>query len=154
MYMLEPMYPKSLVIEHIPAGGTRRIANAPRTIEVWADAGSPSEAQRLIEVMAEKVPYTHRQDDCTKRPSDSHVCLARSEYDIHHHNHVQQIRIDADTLRGGFAVKSFTVRIVNNWGGQRTCLYRLRMIGEEVRDEDDMMMDAETGTLHRPGENA
>lgn len=131
MLTAEPLYPDRLILEHIPAGGTRRIANAPRMIEIWADLGSASEAARLQEVMEETIPYPSTKE-CTKRPSDTHICLARDEYDIHRHNHVQSFPIWTNAESIGLAVTSFTIRIVNNWGGQRTCIYRMRMIGDAI----------------------
>lgn len=133
MFLTQELYPDRLVIEHMPAGGTRRIANAPRTIEIWADAGTEAEAKRLGEVIEETIPY-RSQKECTKRPSERHICLGKGEYDIHQHNHVQSLPIWTDAKSIGLAVNSFTIRIVNNWGGQRTCLYRLRMIGEQAHE--------------------
>ena len=143
--MADALYPERLVIEHMPAGGTRRIANAPRTIEVWGEMGSAEEANRMSEVMRDVIPYPS-QEDCTKRPSDTHVCLARGEYDIHHHNHVQSLPIWTHAEDIGLAVSSFTIRVVNNWGGQRTCLYRLRMIGTAYAIEDDAQEQSDTIT--------
>ena len=131
LYMTEPVHPDRLVVEHIPARGTRRIANAPRTIEIWADVGSAAEVTRFGDLMAQKMPYAS-QSECTKRPTETHVCIGRQEYDIHNHNHVQQFRVWPEAIKMGLAVHSFTIRIVNNWGGPRTCIYRLRMLGDEV----------------------
>ena len=134
MIMMEGIYPDRLMIEHMPAGGTRRIANAPRTIEVWGDVGSKAEAKRLSEVMEETVPYPS-QHACTKRPSNTHICLARGTYNIHHHNHVQSLEIWTDAKNLEIAVHSFTIRIVNNWG--RTADLRLSLAHDRRCSERD-----------------
>ena len=63
------------------------------------------------------------------------VRVARGRYDIHA-PHVQTVKLGADFKELGVPVKEMSFRVRSNWGRKDyTCLYRVRMIGEEVDEK-------------------
>ena len=136
LLMGEHMYPNSLIMEHIPAQGTRNIKNAPRDIEIWVDVGSEAEVERFAESFERKFAFAAYSKSCTQPPSPTHICVYQGRYDIHDYNHVQTFPLWIDAIEHGLAVNRITVRIVNNWGGERTCIYRLRLTGDELGVEE------------------
>lgn len=130
MMLNGPIFPQKIWVEHMPSGGTRNIQNAPRTIEIFVDVDTAAEATRFGDLIYESW-HMHPQSECSDAPTDHHVCIGKGTYDIHASNHVQAIEVWSDAKYIGLRSNSFTVRIVENWGGPRTCIYRLRLTGED-----------------------
>lgn len=129
--MNQKIFPERLVIEHMPASGTLHIAAAPRELEIWAETRSAAEADRIHQVMAETVPLSDELK-CGDAPSPSYICIGKGKYDIHKHNFVQTIPMFVNTQDMAIGVDKVTVRVKSNWGAAFTCVYRLRMVGDQV----------------------
>ncbi|KAK5160720.1 hypothetical protein LTS14_001733 [Recurvomyces mirabilis] len=125
------IFPDKLIIEHIPSQGTLNISTAPRELEIWIEkpVNSPNTAEQMRETMREQGISS---DYCGTPPSNNHVCIGAGKYDIHTQNTVQSIPMFVDTSLLGLAAKTMTIRVSKNWGGEATCLYRLRMTGARV----------------------
>jgi hypothetical protein len=108
--LVEPIYPMHMWLEHVPTGKTLDISVAPRHVEVW---GSGDE--NAVNV-----------DSCKgDPPADGFVCLGKGSYDIHKPNWVQKINFSGVRFR----VDRVVVSVVDNWGGNHTCIYHVRLGG-------------------------
>lgn len=131
--MAHKIRPKEIIIEHIPAKGTRDIAAAPRDFQVWAQLDNKTEAIRVQAEMNKTSSYVnYTLPLCGKPPNDEKtwVCMLTAHYDLHANNNVQ-----AKYLLGSDVVETdrIAVRVTENWGAKdHTCLYRVRVTGEEV----------------------
>ncbi|KAH0349993.1 hypothetical protein KCU81_g2668, partial [Aureobasidium melanogenum] len=113
------MIPTSITIEHMPTTGTLDIGAAPREFEVWvrtrAGAGAPQSYNSHL--------------GCGEAPEPGLVCIGKASYDIHALNHVQNF--DLEDIDGATGFVDFAViRVINNWGQDWTCIYRIRLHGE------------------------
>jgi hypothetical protein len=125
------VYPERLVIEHIPAAATFDIAAAPRTFEVWADAGSKKAAKKFDKIMRETM-HQSVLPDCNPKPMERFVCIGVGEYHIHESNHIQTFKLWDEMKEYGFATDRIIVRATTNWGANHTCFYRLRLTGAKA----------------------
>lgn len=124
--MPRAIVPRSITLENIPYSGTLDIASAPRNFEIWVHA--PHIQPPSPEVQRLSIPECQSVD----APAEGYICIGGGEYDIHGLNHVQNFPL---MQRGevGF-VKDVVVRVNNNWGREWTCLYRVRMHGDNEND--------------------
>ncbi|KAG8628826.1 hypothetical protein KVT40_002691 [Elsinoe batatas] len=132
--LVTPVDPTALVVEHVPAISTLDIQSAPRDLEVW---GLP--ANLSIEGFSSP-PITskeERQGECTgPEPEEGRgwICLGKAAYDLHAQNWMQTFGLEGK----GQMVQKVVVRVLGNWDGEKTCVYRLRVLGRteaEVRGE-------------------
>ncbi|KAI4726979.1 hypothetical protein E4T49_05225 [Aureobasidium sp. EXF-10728] len=113
------MNPTSITIEHMPSTGTLDIGAAPREFEIWVRSRISGAASRLY----------NSHLGCGEAPESSLVCIGKASYDIHALNHVQNF--DLEDVNGEIGFVDFAViRVINNWGQDWTCIYRIRLHGE------------------------
>lgn len=120
--MPHAIMPTSITIEHIPARGTLDIGAAPKEFEVWVtnteqDLGLTSTHAKGLE------------QQCGEQPDTGFICIGTGRYDIHGPNHIQNFALEAEELTG--PANKVVVKVKNNWGQDHTCLYRVRMHGEQ-----------------------
>lgn len=125
--MPRTIVPSSITIEHIPSRGTLDIGSAPKDFEVWVTNTETTS-------FADLGSMPNGQLDCGEQPAAGYVCVARARYDIHAANHVQNFAVDAAAALVGGPVNKVVLKVLNNWGRDYTCLYRVRFHGEQVRD--------------------
>ncbi|TKA52281.1 hypothetical protein B0A49_11996, partial [Cryomyces minteri] len=117
--MSRKMIPTGITIEHIPERATLDITSAPRRLQVWievkdSDERARVEAERRVICEGESV-------------GKNFVCIGTVEYEKNEFNHVQTFPINA----AGTVTSKAVVRVWSNWGQEYTCLYRLRLHGED-----------------------
>lgn len=113
------MIPTSITIEHMPSTGTLDIGAAPREFEVWVRSQASTEASQSY----------NSGLGCGEAPESGLVCIGKASYDIHALNHVQNF--DLGDLDGAIGFVDFAIiRVINNWGQDWTCIYRVRLHGE------------------------
>jgi SUN domain-containing protein 1/2 len=116
-----PLKPKQITIEHIPKDmvPARNINNAPRDMELWVQTDAPI------------VPYfSNRQVECREPgPDASWKCLGSFKYNIHATNYLQTFDLAAEPAE---SVRRAMLRVTTNWGADHTCLYRVRLHGEDA----------------------
>ncbi|OAL54342.1 hypothetical protein IQ07DRAFT_265320 [Pyrenochaeta sp. DS3sAY3a] len=123
--MEQPIFPKQLTIEHVPKSMVprRKIDRAPRDVELWVQTDGA-----ITPTHIEKPPY------CDPLPSryEGWQCMGRFRYDIHGDNHVQTFDIGSVTE---LPVRKTLLRVANNWGAEHTCLYRVRLHGDDAQED-------------------
>ncbi|KEQ71805.1 hypothetical protein M436DRAFT_83401 [Aureobasidium namibiae CBS 147.97] len=113
------MNPTSITIEHMPSTGTLDIGAAPKEFEVWVRSRAGEDTSQLHD--------SHL--GCGEAPESGLVCIGKASYDIHALNHVQNF--DLEGVDGAIGFVDFAIiRIINNWGQDWTCIYRIRLHGE------------------------
>ncbi|KAF1985097.1 hypothetical protein K402DRAFT_422392 [Aulographum hederae CBS 113979] len=138
------MHPTEFTVEHVPKSATpdANTGSAPKFIEIWADVSNPNDASakvNLADLNKMKAPE-HR---CSKRSNEikDYECLGRFMYHPDSPNWVQTFQFDD---YGGLSIQKVIVRVVENWGEEFTCLYRVRMHGKKADREENKDM------AHRP----
>jgi SUN domain-containing protein 1/2 len=120
-----PVYPKQVTVEHAPMSmsPTGNVNNAPRNIELWAETDQPI-----------KHHYGQHRNTCLD-PADlrgrGYVCLGTFKYNIHASNHVQTFDLDAEL---SIPTSRVVVQVTSNWGAANTCIYRLRLHGDDAEE--------------------
>jgi SUN domain-containing protein 1/2 len=117
-----PMFPKQVTIEHLPMSmmPAKKITNAPRLVELWVETEQRAEYQ-----------YSHREGTCLEGPP-GWTCLGSVTYNIHASNYQQTFDLDA---RSPVPVTKAMVRVTSNWGADHTCLYRVRLHGDDAVED-------------------
>ncbi|CAK3991131.1 Hypothetical predicted protein [Lecanosticta acicola] len=128
------VYPEKLILEHISAGGTLDIAGAPRELEFWAQLESPQEAQKVKDLLAQRV-HISQSYECGAPPKGQQnwVCLGTGHYDIHQKFYAQEFELHGNWEGIPVTTSRMVVRVVSNWGAEdHTCIYRVRMTGSQA----------------------
>lgn len=127
------IYPTHVTIEYSPEGFATHRNQAPRSMVLWGAVDGTSNQDRLrttgpnptliATISRSSPPLTH---------GHPFVPLALFEYDIHARSHVQTFSLDPYVLRSGIDVGVVILQVTSNWGGDSTCIYRVRVHGEPV----------------------
>ncbi|KAJ8107549.1 hypothetical protein OPT61_g8791 [Boeremia exigua] len=122
------MYPKQVTVEHVPMKmfPSGNIQNAPRNIELWAK--TKHEINQL---------YNRDPSKCLD-PGDMRklgfVCLGSFKYNVHASNHVQTFDLEAELT---VPTSNVVVQVTSNWGAPNTCIYRLRLHGDDAEKDHE-----------------
>ena len=122
--MPRSIVPTSFTVEHMPSQGTYDIGAAPKELEVWVHAPA-------FDASPDKVAALPRCSGAP--PADDYICIGKGRYDVHASNHVQNFPLYAGADVG--PVRSAIIRVINNWGRDWTCLYRVRMHGKGEEEQ-------------------
>jgi SUN domain-containing protein 1/2 len=111
------MYPNQVTIEHLPMSAmpAKKITTAPRHMELWVESDEP---------------IVHQ--GCQEGPGAGWICLGSFKYDIHAFNHQQSFDLDTEIPT---PITTAMLRVVNNWGADHTCLYRVRLHGRDAEQD-------------------
>lgn len=131
----ELMHPTHVTIDHIPLEFAADAGQAPREMVLWGAVDSPINEERLrasipnatllASINHSSPPVTH---DFLYTP------LASFEYNIHARSHVQTFSLDPYVERSGMDFGVMVLELLSNWGGDTTCLYRVRVHGKPCHD--------------------
>lgn len=118
-----PMTPQKVTIEHIPMSmvPARDISNAPRDIEIWVETDHHLKSY-----------YRHIQNSVCSKGPPGWKCLGTFKYNIHASNHVQTFDLYAQPTE---PIKRAMIRVTSNWGADHTCLYQVRLHGDDARED-------------------
>ncbi|MCJ1225048.1 hypothetical protein MMC12_001697 [Toensbergia leucococca] len=140
--------PTELVVEHISKRSTLDIGAAPRVIELWAhianktkralvDSKMHSHFLRYDRWEIEEEPGDRKLRDRKQPLVPDFTLIGRWEYDILNRQPVQYFRVPLDLAFYGIDTRRVAIRVNSNWGGGNyTCLYRVRLYGEELGAEE------------------
>lgn len=115
-----PMTPQKVTIEHVPMSmvPARDVSNAPRDVEIWVQTDKPVKSY-----------YRYSGGTCGEG-LPGWACLGAFKYNIHASNHVQTFDLVSETSE---PIKRAMLRVKSNWGADHTCLYQVRLHGEDAR---------------------
>lgn len=118
------MTPKKVTIDHIPMSmvPARDVSNAPRDVELWVETEAPIKSY-----------YSQRQVACGEG-IPGWKCLGRFKYNIHASNHVQTFDLTGEPSA---PISRAMLRVTSNWGADHTCLYQVRLHGDDAMDDYD-----------------
>lgn len=122
------VFPKQVTVEHAPMSmsPTGNVNSAPRNIELWAETDQPI-----------KQHYGNSNDKCLDSAdlqSRGYVCLGAFKYNIHGSNHIQTFDLDAEL---SVPTSRVVVQVTSNWGAPNTCIYRVRLHGDDAEEMHD-----------------
>ncbi|KAA8652678.1 hypothetical protein EYZ11_001035 [Aspergillus tanneri] len=148
-----PIVPEDVVVEHIPRGASVLPEVAPKEMELWVEYkvlnGTPDKPTTFLSrdgdlilgnglSLHEQVmnylgfAYHHQpesaySDDPILGPTFYRV--GHWTYNIDGPHHVQRFQLDVVVDMEEIRVEKAVFRVKSNWGGNQTCLYRLRLHG-------------------------
>jgi hypothetical protein len=124
--MANDLFPKEVVIEHIPKSATLDSASTPHEMELLAHIGS-FKAQGTVGKLSEKIFPDVYEPELGKE----WILIGTWRYEIEHANHVQHFYPQVDLQSLGVSTRQLIVRAKSNQGdSDHTCLYRVRVHGE------------------------
>jgi hypothetical protein len=145
--MPRQMYPTHLIVEHVPRTATLNIHSAPRKMEVWVPIPDPvkralvkKDLDYIYSSVAEPRPFATNNTEHIAL-DETYVRVSRLEYRPTAANHVQTFQLHIQLKEYDVAVQTAVVRAVTNWGSNHTCIYRLRMWGEEINPQSQIPWD-------------
>jgi len=126
------VYASTFVIENVSPQHTYDIASSPRTVEVW---GLLSSSSRDVYLQQPHPEDADEENTCVTPPPESGVgkvwiCLGKGGYDIHEAARGMEVQ-SFELQDRNLSVRQIVVRVLENWGGVRTCIYRVRLLGRE-----------------------
>lgn len=129
------IYPTAFSLDHIPSEIAADIGKAPRVVVIWGvvDGQTNEQAmQQLLQTQRLPNPTPHGRPFPPISDQSRFVLLSSFEYDIHAMSRTQTFPVHPTitALRMCFGI--FVVEIADNWGASSTCLYRVRIHGEEA----------------------
>ena len=136
VYPAYNMTPTHFTLEHINWNTLLHRGNVPKVLEVWAEVSDAATADRLRE-LNEKIPGYHQPSDFPNPPGSRgtrFACVGQFTYDQDTDGIVMTKPLYPGLQELGLAPKRVVVRVLENYGGEVTCLYRVRLYGE-LREE-------------------
>ncbi|KAF2816237.1 uncharacterized protein BDZ99DRAFT_566086 [Mytilinidion resinicola] len=125
--MAIPIFPTRVTIENIPKEGTLNWKSAPKDVELWVEIDDPDRREAV------EISFNELHKPCQgSGPGSKYVCIGTMMYDIHGPNHVQTFDLELDLKAHDVQVERAIVRVIETWGSDYTCLYRIRMHGEHL----------------------
>ncbi|KAE8369604.1 hypothetical protein BDV27DRAFT_120571 [Aspergillus caelatus] len=155
LHLGRDIVPEEVVVEHIPKGASIRPEVAPRDMELWAQfqivdesnpdsssyppipprkSGMLSEQSSLHDHIIDTLRLAYKGEAEGAYSNDellgpSFYRVGQWTYDLNSSNHIQKFELDAIIDVPAIRVNKVAFRVKSNWGGNDTCLYRLKLYG-------------------------
>lgn len=131
VYLSHDIFPDEIVIEHLPLETTPSPNSAPKDIEIWGEFSHLPPLDFSALMMG-----PHPIKELQWHPPMA--LLGRFRYDAvaneKEGKYLQTFRLDVNQgNRDEHWVKKLVLRVNSNWGGDNTCLYRVRVHGVPVQ---------------------
>lgn len=124
--MANDLFPKEVIIEHIPKSATLDSASAPREMELLAHIDGFN-AQGTVGELSDKI----FPDAYESHLGKEWILIGTWRYDMEDTHHVQHFYPQVDLQSLGVSTRQLIVRAKSNQGdSDHTCLYRVRVHGE------------------------
>ncbi|TFK82418.1 hypothetical protein K466DRAFT_443144, partial [Polyporus arcularius HHB13444] len=129
--LAETIRPSHITIDHVPALRSEDLSAAPRHIILWGVVDGPENRDMYPRLLARVSDITPQNRSAPPISLDyAFVPLASFEYNILANVHVQTFPVHPSIVESHFDVGVVVLEVAGNWGGNTTCLYRLRVHGE------------------------
>ncbi|KAI0375849.1 hypothetical protein BV20DRAFT_932928 [Pilatotrama ljubarskyi] len=130
------IHPTNVTIDHIPLEIAADIGEAPRHLLLWGvveGTGNHGRYHDLRQAYQDPSPgAAARFGPSLRSDTDTYALLADFTYDIHAPLHIQTFQIDPRVVESRMDFGLIVLEILDNWGSNSTCLYRLRIHGSDV----------------------
>lgn len=127
------IFPTHFTIDHLPAHLAydieEEIGQAPRLVRVWAAIDGPQNEERYTQYLTEH-PDILSHDAPPLTQGRKFILLTEIEYDIRAPRHSQTFAFDGHVRDLQLAHGVFVFEVLDNWGAENTCIYRLRIHGK------------------------
>lgn len=123
--------PTNLTIDHIPKEIASDIGQAPREMVLWGVMDGSANAERYDEHFAALWPVArvHQRSTPPLTMGQRFIPVAKIKYNIHGTLPFQTFPVHQEVLASGLDFGVFVLEVLNNWGSDSTCLYRVRLHG-------------------------
>ncbi|KAL1941490.1 hypothetical protein VTO73DRAFT_6929 [Trametes versicolor] len=125
------LYPSHITVEHLPSEIVLDIGEAPKNMTLWGVVDGKHNKQAFEALVAAGLSDYSGQVPTIARGL-LWAPLASFTYDIHHEDPVQTFPVSQSYAESGLAFGNVAVEVLDNWGGDSTCLYRVRIHGTPV----------------------
>ncbi|EIW57907.1 uncharacterized protein TRAVEDRAFT_126646 [Trametes versicolor FP-101664 SS1] len=129
------MYPTHVSVDHIPQEIAADVGEAPRLLHVWGAVDGDAN-QGLLRHTTDSLIASGREPPLLVGPAITcglhFALLASAHYDIHGLTHVQTFDVQQWVIESGIDFGVVVFEVVDNWGANSTCLYRVRVHGAQT----------------------
>ncbi|KAI6041184.1 hypothetical protein EDC04DRAFT_2566062, partial [Pisolithus marmoratus] len=123
-----------VMVDHIPVGLTNTTERAPRKLLLWGMVDGKDNLVKYHSLCNSATGALCGLLTAHTAPALSHsmpfIPLARFDYNIHATNHTQLFPILDSVAATGMDFGVVVLEILDNWGGELTCLYWVGIYGE------------------------
>ncbi|KLT41710.1 hypothetical protein CC85DRAFT_303032 [Cutaneotrichosporon oleaginosum] len=121
----------SITIDHVAKALASDISSAPKDIEVWVTIEGEEDRTKARQYL-ENSPL---RDELTSMPqTEENILVAKIVYDINSATPTQTFPVPKEFVDLGISTRITTFRVLSNWGGEVTCIYRVRVHGSTKHD--------------------
>lgn len=122
------LFPSNVTVEHLPKSLAVDIGQAPRDMTLWGVVDGRSNTETFNRLVASGL-LDYGQLAPTIARDLLWAPLASFTYNIDYNNPVQTFPIDAPIIASGMTFGVVALEVLDNWGSDVTCLYRVRVHG-------------------------
>ncbi|KAI6006110.1 hypothetical protein EDD15DRAFT_2127878, partial [Pisolithus albus] len=123
-----------IMVDHIPVGLTNATESAPRKLLLWGMVDGKDNLVKYHSLRNSATGTLRELLTARTAPGLSRgmpfIPLVRFDYNIHATNHTQLFPILDSVAATGMDFGIVVLEILDNWGGELTCLYRVGIYGE------------------------
>ncbi|KAI0696213.1 hypothetical protein C8T65DRAFT_583626 [Cerioporus squamosus] len=127
--------PTHVTVDHTPLEIAADIGRAPRRMILWGlvEGEQNIALYRDLQARGERLHAAAPGREAPARDGNQlFVTLASFDYNVFAPSHVQTFPISSVAVEEGLYFGVVVLEILDNWGGESTCLYRLRVHGNRV----------------------
>lgn len=121
------IHPTHITIDHIPQEVADDIGQAPRRIRAWAHVEGSHNKEKAVRF--QRSARVEEDGPKVKGHYAMFVHLADFEYNPGAQYHVQTFPVDAQLGELDLDYGVFVFEVLDNWGSDSTCIYRIRIHG-------------------------
>lgn len=128
------VYPEDFIVEHISKSDALDITSAPKRLDLWV--------QLAPGFLYKDVPKEWQDNGkgCESPPpkekGETWICMGQAVYDISNDISAQSRSLHGYQKFPPFKVNKAVVRVLENYGKEYTCLYRIKLAGRVDQYED------------------
>ena len=126
------LHPTHVTVEHLPNSLTVDIGQAPRNMTLWGVVDG-----RINKEVFERLVLSESSSHARRTPTIVRdllwAPLISFTYDIEDDNSMQTFPINPAIVDNRMSFGVVALEILDNWGSETTCLYRVRVHGDPAR---------------------